>query len=116
MPGGWSRGLPLVMLRDRQRSLIAVGVLLTVALALGGCSSSIVDLPAAPGASQQPKEAGAYLPVHDLPPDREEAAISPEQRAKIEAELIAARNRQATSVEAPSTQTPSTQAPPTPAK
>jgi len=34
--------------------------------------------------------------VHDLPPARDEAVIPPEQRAKIEAELTKARDRQAT--------------------
>ncbi len=46
---------------------------------------------------QRPKEAGAYLPVHDLPPDRDEAAMKPAEQDKIEKELIAARDRQATS-------------------
>jgi len=32
--------------------------------------------------------------VHDLPPGRDQAVIPPEQRAKIEAELAAARDRQ----------------------
>ena len=41
------------------------------------------------------KETGTYLPVHDLPPVRDEAAMPPEERAKIEAELRAARDRQA---------------------
>lgn len=41
------------------------------------------------------REPGSYLPVHDLPPERDQAIISPEQRAKIEAELAAARDRQA---------------------
>jgi len=86
------------MSNDRQIRLVASGVLLVATLVLGGCSSSIVDLPGiAAGAPQQPKEAGAYLPVNDLPHDRNEAVISPDQRAKIEAELIAARDRQASS-------------------
>ncbi|MCS3759424.1 hypothetical protein GGE24_001998 [Bradyrhizobium centrosematis] len=46
-------------------------------------------------AQAHPKEPGNYLPVHDLPPDRNQAVIPPEQRAKIEAELAAARDRQA---------------------
>ena len=41
------------------------------------------------------KEGGTYLPVHDLPPDRDNQLIPPDQRAKIEAELKAARDRQA---------------------
>jgi hypothetical protein len=83
---------------ERRNKLLALGVLLTAALALAGCSSSIADLPLVgtpADAPARPKEAGAYLPVHDLPPDREEAVIPPKERAKIEAELIAARNRQA---------------------
>jgi hypothetical protein len=79
------------------------GALLTAALALGGCSMSIADLPLvgtpadAPG---RPKEAGAYLPVEDLPPNRDEAAIAPAEQAKIKAELQAARDRQASAAAA----------------
>jgi hypothetical protein len=73
--------------------LALLGVLLAVAL--GGCTSQIADLTPA-DAQPHPKEAGGYLPVHDLPPARDEAVIPPEQRAKIEAELTAARDRQAT--------------------
>jgi hypothetical protein len=86
------------MSENRKKSVLAVGVLLLAALALAGCSISIADLPLvgtpadAPG---RPKEAGAYLPVHDLPPDREEAAIPPAEQVKIESELVAARDRQA---------------------
>ena len=75
-----------------------MGALLLSALALGGCSVSIADLPLVgtpADAPARPNEAGAYLPVHDLPPDREEAAMPPAERARIEAELIAARERQA---------------------
>ncbi|HKH02233.1 MAG TPA: hypothetical protein VKB08_16125 [Bradyrhizobium sp.] len=76
---------------------LAFGALLASALALGGCSSSIADLPLGTPADAppRPKEAGAYLPVHDLPPNRDEAAMAPAERAKIEAELLAARDRQA---------------------
>jgi hypothetical protein len=85
------------MASDRGRAL-ALGALLVAALALGGCSTTIADLPAVgtpADAPERPKEPGAYLPVHDLPPDREEAIISPAERAKIQAELAAARERQA---------------------
>ena len=50
---------------------------------------------------RSPEEAGAYLPVHDLPPDRDEAALKPKEQEKIETELRAARDRQATSAAAP---------------
>ena len=83
---------------DRKSRALALGALLASALALGGCSSSIADLPLVgtpADAPARPKEAGAYLPVHDLPPDRDQAAMAPAERAKIEAELVAARDRQA---------------------
>lgn len=82
--------------------VFASGALLIAALALGGCSTTIADLPAVGtpvDAPERPKEAGAYLPVHDLPPDRVDAIIPPAERAKIEAELIAARERQAAAME-----------------
>ena len=83
---------------DRKIRAIAAGVLLASALALSGCTSSIADLPLVgtpAGAPARPKEAGGYLPVHDLPPDREEAAMPPAERAKVLNELAAARDRQA---------------------
>jgi hypothetical protein len=86
------------MLMDRKRKRLALAALLLPALALGGCSTSIADLPLVgvpADAPARPKEAGAYLPVHDLPPDRGEAALAPAEQAQIERELIAARDRQA---------------------
>jgi hypothetical protein len=83
--------------------MFALGALLAAVSTLGGCASSIADLPLVgtpADAPARPKEAGAYLPVHDLPPDREEAVIPPAERAKIEAELIAARKRQASATAA----------------
>jgi hypothetical protein len=68
------------------------------ALVIGGCSTQIADMPGVglpSDAPQRPKEAGGYLPVHDLPPDREEEAMKPAELAKIQAELTAARDRQA---------------------
>jgi hypothetical protein len=83
---------------DRRAYALAVGLLLLSALALGGCSSTIADLPLVgtpADAPARPKDAGAYLPVHDLPPDREEAPIAPAEQAKILSELAAARDHQA---------------------
>jgi hypothetical protein len=65
------------------------------AFALGGCSTQIADmrgvgLPA--DAPERPKEAGGYLPVHDLPPERNEEAMKPAELAKIQSELTAARD------------------------
>jgi hypothetical protein len=84
---------------DRTVRLLAAGAMLASALAAGGCSTTIADLPGIgtpADAPARPKEAGAYLPVHDLPPDREEAAMKPAEQAKIEKELLAARDRQVT--------------------
>jgi hypothetical protein len=83
---------------DRTKSALVAAIRLLSALALGGCSTSIADLPLVgtpADAPERPKEAGAYLPVHDLPPDREQAALTPAQRAEIQKELLAARDRQA---------------------
>jgi hypothetical protein len=96
---GWD--LRETMALHRQTRTFALGVLALGAAAFGcslaGCSSPIADLPSlgSTDASAKPKE--PYLPVHDLPPARDEAVIPPDQRAKIEAELAAARDRQASS-------------------
>jgi hypothetical protein len=86
---------------DRGKRVLVGGALLLSALALGGCSTSIADLPLigtpadAPGRS---KDAGNYLPVENLPPNRDETAIAPDEQAQIKAELLAARDRQASAV------------------
>jgi hypothetical protein len=91
------------MSADRKKRALAWGALLLSALALGGCSTSIADLPLigtpadAPGRPNQVKD---YLPVEDLPPNRDDAVITPDERAKIKAELLAARDRQASAVAA----------------
>ena len=83
---------------NRTSTVLLCGALLMTALTLGGCATSIADMPLvgtpadAPG---RPKEAGSYLPVEDLPPNRDEAAIAPAEQAKIKSELLAARDRQA---------------------
>jgi hypothetical protein len=82
---------------DRKSGVLAAALLLS-ALALGGCSTSIADLPIVgtpADAPARPKEANGFLPVNDLPPNRDEAAISPDERAKLLKELAAARDRQA---------------------
>ena len=74
-----------------------------MALAAGGCSTSIADLPligTPADAPARPKEAGAYPAVHDLPQDRTEAAMDTAERNRVSNELIAARDRQASAAEA----------------
>jgi len=82
----------------RQKRMLVAGALVACALALAGCSTSIADLPiigTPADAPPRPKEAGSYLPVNDLPPDRDEAAMDQATRDKMRAELLAARERQA---------------------
>ena len=86
------------MLVGRPKRLLVVGALVACALALAGCSTSIADLPIVgtpADAPARPKEPGSYLPVNNLPPDRDEAAMDEATRDKIKAELAAARARQA---------------------
>lgn len=85
------------MLAGRPKQLFVLGAVLLSALMLAGCTSQIADLPLVgtpADAPARPKEPGAYLPVNDLPPDRDQAAMDDKERAKIQAELIAARDRQ----------------------
>src|SRR5215467_783605 len=86
------------MFADRLRKTLALAALFCAGLALAGCTSQIADLPLVgtpSDAPARPKEPGAYLPVNDLPPNRDEAAMDVKERAKIQQELVAARDRQA---------------------
>ena len=79
--------------------LLMAATLLGATLAAGGCSTQIADLPAVglpSDAPPRPKEVGSYPPVHDFPPERE-AAMKPDEQKRIQSELIAARDRQASS-------------------
>lgn len=83
---------------DRHIMAATAAALLLSALALGGCATSIADMPLVgtpADAPARPKEAGVYLPVHDLPPDRDQAAMGPAQQAQALRELAAARDQQA---------------------
>ncbi|MBV8927237.1 MAG: hypothetical protein JOZ74_17880 [Bradyrhizobium sp.] len=83
---------------DPQKRMLGWAALVMVALALGGCSSQLADLPIVgtpADAPSRPNEQGAFLPVNDLPPDRDDAEMEPATRAKLKAELIAARDHQA---------------------
>jgi hypothetical protein len=79
----------------RGRTLAALAML---ALLLGGCATSIADLPligVPADAPNRPKEPNAYPAIHDMPADREQAVLDPSEQARIEKELKAARDRQA---------------------
>jgi outer membrane murein-binding lipoprotein Lpp len=86
------------MFADRQDRRLVLAALVCAGLALAGCTSQIADLPLVgtpTDAPARPKEVGAYLPVNDLPPKRDEAAMDVATRTQIRNELAAARERQA---------------------
>jgi hypothetical protein len=76
-----------------------MAALLALGLVLGGCASTVADLPvvgAPAGLPQRPAQPGEYLPVHDIPTARSAGTtLAPADQAKLEADLIKARDRQA---------------------
>jgi hypothetical protein len=76
---------------------IATGALLLLSLSLGGCATSTAgsSLMDARAEAPVPPKTSVYLPVEDLPPKRENPAMTPDERLKLQKELIAARDRQA---------------------
>jgi hypothetical protein len=87
---------------NKQSTALAAGALLLLSLSLGGCAtspagSSLMD---ARAQAPAPPKTNAYLPVEDLPPEREEHSMTPDERLKLKKELIAARDRQAAAAKA----------------
>jgi hypothetical protein len=78
----------------------AAAALLLLSLSLGGCAtstggSSLMDARAEVAA---PPKASAYLPVEDMPPDRQTPTMTTDETSKLKKELTAARDRQAAAV------------------
>src|ERR1700722_8308854 len=76
--------------------------LLVLSLSLGGCAtstggSSLMD---ARAEAPAPPKTSVYLPVEDLPAQREKPVMTPDERSKLQKELIAARDRQAAAAKA----------------
>jgi hypothetical protein len=69
--------------------------ILILALVLGGCASvadvPLIGVPA--NAPARPETAGTYLPVHDVPPPRQEQMMSVDDQTRIEKELSEARTK-----------------------
>jgi len=83
----------------KARPLRAVGLVLGLALGLGGCSSTLSEMPTQmgglpAGAPERPAAPAAYPAVHDMPPPRPNTVLSDDERKKTEADLAALRARQ----------------------
>ena len=87
---------------NKQPTALAAGVLLLLGLSLGGCATSTAgsSLMDARAQAPAPPKTSAYLPVEVLPPARETATMTPDQRLKLQKELIAARDRQGAAAKA----------------
>jgi hypothetical protein len=83
-------------MRQIGRAAFGVVTMLLLFLSVGGCSTSIADLPS--GSSPDTPERAADVPdypaVHDVPAPRDQAAMDPAEQARVEKELIAAREHQ----------------------
>ena len=80
---------------NRRIAALAVGMPLLLILSLGGCASSSSSLMDAHAEAPAPAKTSRYLPVEDLPPARDQAAMTRDEQAKLKKELLAARDRQA---------------------
>ncbi len=88
---------------QRVRQSSAVVGLLLLGVVLGGCASTIADAPLMglpANTPARPATTGEYLPIHDLPAPRQETVLDQAQRDKLEKELVAARDRQASGARA----------------
>ena len=84
----------------KQITALAAGTPLLLSLLLGGCAtstagSSLMDARAEVAA---PPKTSAYLPVEDMPPDRQTPTLTTDETSKLKKELLAARDRQAAAV------------------
>lgn len=73
--------------------MIGLGV---AASGVSGCGRYIADMPLVglPADAPPRKQAGSFMPVHDLPPERETTKMETAEEAKIRADLSATRDRQ----------------------
>jgi hypothetical protein len=82
--------------------IAALASLLLLSLSLGGCATSTVgsSLMDARAEAPAPSKASIYLPVEDLPPNREKPAMTADEMSKLKKDLSAARDRQTATVKA----------------
>jgi hypothetical protein len=83
---------------ERKISAFTAAALLLSSLSLGGCATSTAGsslMDARAEAAPAPPKTSVYPLVEDLPPKREKPVMTPDERLKLQKELIAARDRQA---------------------
>jgi hypothetical protein len=89
------RSTALVGCARSSRAATTAIALVLAGLALGGCSIPLSDLSLGGGDPAKEKDSDGYLAVNATPTGRDEKVLEPSERAKVESELIAARERQA---------------------
>jgi predicted small secreted protein len=83
------------MSKDGKVTALVAAALLLSSLSLGGCMTSTAGSSLMDARAEAPPKTSVYLPVEDLPPKREKPAMTADERSKLQKELIAARDRQA---------------------
>jgi hypothetical protein len=86
--------------RYKQTTALAAGTLLLLSLSLGGCATAGSSLMDARAEAPAPPKTSSYLPVEDLPPPREQPAMTTDELSKLQKELIATRDRQTAAAKA----------------
>jgi hypothetical protein len=80
-----------------RRMMLASAASLLLSLSFGGCTTSTAgSLMDARAEVAAPLKTSPYPLVEDLPPPRENPAMTPDERSKLQKDLLAARDRQAT--------------------
>lgn len=83
--------------------LPALAGAMLLGLALGGCSIPLADMPLVglpANTPARPATPAEYLPVHDVPSPRSETVLNQAQQDRLEKDLLAARDRQASGAQA----------------
>jgi len=82
-----------------RRPWLALGLVFALGVGLGGCSSTLSELPTQmgglpAGTPERPAASGAYPAVHDMPPPRPNTVLSADEAKKAADDLAALRARQ----------------------
>jgi hypothetical protein len=89
---------------ERKTTALAAGALLLSSLSLGGCATSTDGSSLMDARAEAAPAPSVYPLLDDLPPKREKPAMTPDERLKLQKELIAARDRQTSRPKAASSQ------------